>query len=151
MSYQTINKCCPQFSVTLQALWTTLTQRDCKPDGSSSSGISPNLWGKKKLPCNKRHYFVCIFCLGHWFFLVFSWGISCFHVMVGGWELQDLAQQRSQHPAWGNLLHLPLPPLLLFFFFLSLNEAALPSASLPSGAERIRVQSHQRTSASAYE
>lgn len=45
--------------------------------------------------------------------------------------------------------------ILLCFFFppplLCLNEAALSSACLPSGAERIRVQSHQRTGASAYE
>lgn len=38
-----------------------------------------------------------------------------------------------------------------FFFLLCLNEGALSSAGLPSGAERIRVQSHQRTGASAYE
>lgn len=38
-----------------------------------------------------------------------------------------------------------------YVFFSCLNEAALPSACLPSGAERIRVQSHQRASASAYE
>lgn len=75
----------------------------------------------------------------------------------GGWELQDLAQKRSQNPAWGrglqcggHLLH-PLLPPLLFFLLLCLNEAALSSACLPSGAERLRVQSHQRNGASAYE
>lgn len=39
----------------------------------------------------------------------------------------------------------PFPP------FFGLNEAALSSSCLPSGAERIRVQPHQSTGASAYE
>lgn len=104
------------------------------------------------LLCNKRHYFVCIFCLGHRFFLSFpeESPVSLFSWWEGGscrtWPSRGHSTQRG-----GHLLHPPFPPLLCFFLFLCLNEAALPSASLPSGAERIRVQSHQRTSASAHE
>lgn len=135
--YQTINKCCPQFSVTLQALWTAPAQRDCKPDGTSLSGISPNLWGKKCYPVIRDiilsglfvWYIVLVVCF---LFFVFSWGITYFRVVVGGWELQDLAQQRSQHSAWGAPPASSSSPsaFFFFFFFALMRLSCLQAASL---------------------
>lgn len=101
-----------------------------------------------------------LFCLGHRFFLSFPpfarnslfamlwWeGGSC-----GPWPSRG---HSTQHGGTScilccfllllSLLFLPFPP------FFGLNEAALSSSCLPSGAERIRVQPHQSTGASAYE
>lgn len=131
MSYQTINKCCPQFSVTLQALWTTLTQRDCKPDGSSSSGILPNLWGKKSYPVI-RDIILSVY---------FVWDIDFFWsfpeespVSMSWWEGGSCRTwpSRGHNTQRGGTSCIFLFPLCFcFFFFLALMRLpCLQPASL---------------------
>lgn len=126
-------------------------QRDCKPDGSSSPGISPNLWGGKKSYLVIRDIILSVFFVWDIDFSCLFPGNLLFPCRGGRVGAAGPSPAEVTAPSVGGTSCILLFLLCFFFLFLCFNEAALPSACLPSGAERIRVQSHQRTSASAYE
>lgn len=107
-------------------------QRDCKPDGSSSPGISPNLWGGKKSYLVIRDIILSVFFVWDIDFSCLFPGNLLFPCHGGRVGAAGPGPAEVTAPSVGGTsLHPPLPPLLFFFFFFALMRLpCLQPASL---------------------